>query len=177
METVNSTLRDSQASGVGPSSQLERGGTQGSQGIDEQILVGLQQSQSTHADSVGKETVTLQPPEICQSLRKEMMELHQQVTEDPMHIKHGIPFSQDIMIEELPAQFWLPSHLPTYDCTTNPAKRISKFYNAALLHRYTISFKCHVFVTTLTNSAQQWSGQLPAGSIRSFIEFSSLFWY
>ncbi|KAL2240232.1 UNVERIFIED_CONTAM: hypothetical protein Sindi_0664400 [Sesamum indicum] len=44
METIQSTLRSSQAS---------RGGTRGSQEIDEYILAGLQQDRSTPADFAG----------------------------------------------------------------------------------------------------------------------------
>ncbi|KAL0463035.1 UNVERIFIED_CONTAM: hypothetical protein Slati_0191100 [Sesamum latifolium] len=57
METINSTLRGSQASGARPSFQLERGGTIGSHGMDEQIPTGLQHDRSTPADFVGKEAV------------------------------------------------------------------------------------------------------------------------
>ncbi|KAL2251514.1 UNVERIFIED_CONTAM: hypothetical protein Sindi_2273700 [Sesamum indicum] len=42
METINSTLHGAQASGAGPSSQLERDGTLGGQGMVEQIPTGLQ---------------------------------------------------------------------------------------------------------------------------------------
>ncbi|KAL0301499.1 UNVERIFIED_CONTAM: hypothetical protein Sradi_6426700 [Sesamum radiatum] len=54
MKTINSTLRDSQASRAGPSSQLKRGWIPGSQGVDEQILTGLQQDWSACTDFVGK---------------------------------------------------------------------------------------------------------------------------
>ncbi|KAL0406173.1 UNVERIFIED_CONTAM: hypothetical protein Slati_3931200 [Sesamum latifolium] len=63
MKTVNSTLRGSQASGAGPSSQLEEV-EQGSQGIDEQIPTGLQQDRITPADFAGMEAATLRPPRI-----------------------------------------------------------------------------------------------------------------
>ncbi|KAL0405201.1 UNVERIFIED_CONTAM: hypothetical protein Slati_3834000 [Sesamum latifolium] len=142
VETINSILRGSQTSGAGPSSQLERGGTPASQGMDEQ---------------------------------KEIVELRQQVANETLPTKRGIPFSEHIIMEELPAHFRAPSHLPAYDGTTDPAKHICKFENAALLHRYTDGIKYRTFLTTLTNSAQQWFDQLPAGSVRSFAEFSSLF--
>ncbi|KAL0402166.1 UNVERIFIED_CONTAM: hypothetical protein Slati_4246500 [Sesamum latifolium] len=79
------------------------------------------------------------------------------------------------MTEELPAHFLAPSHLPAYDGTTDLAEHIRKFENAALLHRYSYGIKCRVFLTTLTNSAQQWFDQLPTGSVKSFAEFSFLF--
>ncbi|KAK4411860.1 hypothetical protein Sango_0259000 [Sesamum angolense] len=92
-----------------------------------------------------------------------------------MSIERGIPFNEHIMEEELPAHFRAPFHLPAYDGTTDPAEHIRMFENAALLYRYTDGVKCRVFLNTLTNSAQQWFNQLPAGSIISFAEFSSLF--
>ncbi|KAL0447515.1 UNVERIFIED_CONTAM: hypothetical protein Slati_1879400 [Sesamum latifolium] len=143
METINSILRGSQASGAEPSSQLERGGTPTSQGMDEQVPAGLQQDRSNHVDFLCKEAAGRQPPDIWKSLKKKMVELRQQVAK-----------------ETLP---------------TERAEYIRKFENAALLHRYTDGIKCRVFLTALTNSAQQWFNQLPAESVRSFTEFSSLF--
>ncbi|KAL0423319.1 UNVERIFIED_CONTAM: hypothetical protein Sradi_0866700 [Sesamum radiatum] len=92
-----------------------------------------------------------------------------------MSIERGIPINEHIMAEELPAHFRAPFHLPAYDGTTDPAEHIRMFENAALLYKYTNGVKCCVFLNTLTNSAQQWFNQLPAGSIISFAEFSSLF--
>ncbi|KAL0457977.1 UNVERIFIED_CONTAM: hypothetical protein Slati_0424900 [Sesamum latifolium] len=104
METINSILRGSQASGAGPSSQLERGGTPTSQGMDEQ------------------------------SLKKEIVELLQQVAKETLPTEHGILFSGHIMMEELPAHFRAPSHLLAYVGTTDPIQHIRKFENAVLLH-------------------------------------------
>ncbi|KAL0451238.1 UNVERIFIED_CONTAM: hypothetical protein Slati_1101900 [Sesamum latifolium] len=70
VETINLILYGSQASGVGPSSQLERGGTPASQGMDEQVPTGLQQDQSTPADFPCKEAAGRQPHDIWQSLKK-----------------------------------------------------------------------------------------------------------
>ncbi|KAL0309067.1 UNVERIFIED_CONTAM: hypothetical protein Sradi_5849000 [Sesamum radiatum] len=58
------------------------------------------------------------------------------------------------MMEKLLARFLAPSHLLAYDGTTDPTEHILKFENAALLHRYVM---------------------LSVGSVRSFVEFSSLF--
>ncbi|KAL0411923.1 UNVERIFIED_CONTAM: hypothetical protein Slati_3782000 [Sesamum latifolium] len=156
MKTINSTLCGSQASGVGPSSQLERGGTPATQDMKEQISAGLKQDRSTPADFAGKEAARHQLPDIWQSLKMEMVELCQQVARDTLPAEWGIPFSEHIMIEELPAHFRAPLHLSAYDGTTDPAKHICKFENAVLLHMYTDGLKCHVFLTTLTNFAHQW---------------------
>ncbi|KAL0423200.1 UNVERIFIED_CONTAM: Zinc finger BED domain-containing protein RICESLEEPER 2, partial [Sesamum radiatum] len=95
-----------------------------------------------------------------------MVELHQQVTKETMSTELSIPFNEHIMAEEFPAYFQAPLHLPTYDGTTNRAEHIHKFENIALLHSNGI--KCRVFLTALTNSAQQWFDQLSAGVVRSF---------
>ncbi|KAL0430899.1 UNVERIFIED_CONTAM: hypothetical protein Sradi_0715900 [Sesamum radiatum] len=54
-------------------------------------------------------------------------------------------------------------------------EHLSRFENAALLHRYTDGIKCRVFVTAFARVAQQWFNQLPIGAIGSFQEFRSLF--
>ncbi|KAL0405435.1 UNVERIFIED_CONTAM: hypothetical protein Slati_3857400 [Sesamum latifolium] len=64
-----------------------------------------------------------------------------------------------------------------YNGTTDPVEHLAHFGNAALLHRYTDSIKCRVFVTTFARAAQQWFNQLPARAIGSFQEFRSLFLY
>ncbi|KAL0402714.1 UNVERIFIED_CONTAM: hypothetical protein Slati_4301300 [Sesamum latifolium] len=45
---------------------------------------------------------------------------------------------------------------------------LSRFENAALLHRYTDGIKCHVFAITFARAAQQCFNQLPVGAIGSF---------
>ncbi|KAL0456593.1 UNVERIFIED_CONTAM: hypothetical protein Slati_0998500 [Sesamum latifolium] len=62
-----------------------------------------------------------------------------------------------------------------YDGTTDLQEHLSRFENAALLHRYTDDIKFQVFVTTFTRDAQQWFNQLPPAVIGSFQEFRSLF--
>ncbi|KAL0439114.1 UNVERIFIED_CONTAM: hypothetical protein Slati_2394400 [Sesamum latifolium] len=54
-------------------------------------------------------------------------------------------------------------------------EHLSRFENAALLHRYTDGIKCRIFITTFTRAAQQWFNQLPPDVIGSFREFRSLF--
>ncbi|KAK4394093.1 hypothetical protein Sango_1880100 [Sesamum angolense] len=51
-----------------------------------------------------------------------------------MPTEWGIPFTEHIMVEELPAHFWAPSYLLTYDGTSDSAEHIRKFNNATLLH-------------------------------------------
>ncbi|KAL0458404.1 UNVERIFIED_CONTAM: hypothetical protein Slati_0467600 [Sesamum latifolium] len=150
MDTINSAIRGSQTSGIGPSSQIEKGGTLASQGTGEQAP----------SDS----------SKISPFLR--ISESKRQL--DTLPRTPGSPCEQ-IMTKELPAHFRAPAHLPMYDGSIDPAEHIRRFDNVALLHRYTDSIKYRVFLTTLTNSAQQWFDQLLAGSIRSFAEFSSLF--
>ncbi|KAL0411282.1 UNVERIFIED_CONTAM: hypothetical protein Slati_3717900 [Sesamum latifolium] len=78
------------------------------------------------------------------------------------------------MADELPLNCHTPA-IAEYDGTSDPMEHLSRFENAALLHRYTDGIKCRVFVTTFARAAQQWFNQLPAGAIGSFQEFRSLF--
>ncbi|KAL0418811.1 UNVERIFIED_CONTAM: hypothetical protein Sradi_1294600, partial [Sesamum radiatum] len=48
----------------------------------------------------------------------------------------GIPFSEEIMADELPINWKEPS-LPEYYGTTDPQEHLSYFENVALLHCYT----------------------------------------
>ncbi|KAL0337571.1 UNVERIFIED_CONTAM: hypothetical protein Scaly_2032200 [Sesamum calycinum] len=60
--------------------------------------------------------------------------------------------------------------------TQLPAQEhLSRFENAALLHRYADGIKCRVFMTTFAWVAQQWFNQLPSAVIGSFHEFRFLF--
>ncbi|KAL0397380.1 UNVERIFIED_CONTAM: hypothetical protein Scaly_0186400 [Sesamum calycinum] len=103
---------------------LERGGTPRSKGVDEQISTGLQQDQSVPANFASKKTAFIQPSEIFQTPMKEMVELHHQGAKETMRAERGIPFNEHIMAEELPTHFRAPSHLPTYDGTTDPIEHI-----------------------------------------------------
>ncbi|KAL0406388.1 UNVERIFIED_CONTAM: Retrovirus-related Pol polyprotein from transposon opus [Sesamum latifolium] len=76
--------------------------------------------------------------------------------------------------DELPLNCRTPA-IAEYDGTMDPMEHLSRFENAALLHRYTDEIKCRVFVTTFARAAQQWFNQLPVGAIGSFQEFRSLF--
>ncbi|KAL0415760.1 UNVERIFIED_CONTAM: hypothetical protein Slati_3407900 [Sesamum latifolium] len=77
------------------------------------------------------------------------------------------------MADELPLNC-RTSAIAEYD-GTDPMEHLSRFENAALLHRYTDGIKCRVFVTTFARAAQQWFNQLPVGAIGNFQEFRSLF--
>ncbi|KAL0457982.1 UNVERIFIED_CONTAM: hypothetical protein Slati_0425400 [Sesamum latifolium] len=173
MDTVDSAVHRSQTSGMGPSSQAERRGTPASHGTGEPTY-GIQQDISLPEFEI-KETEGSTPTYTLQSLEREVMKLRQQVNKETLPTERGVPFDEHIMEEELPTHFRAPAHLSVYDGSADPSEHICKFENAAVLHRYADKIKCCVFLTTLTGSAQHWFDQLPAGSIRSFAEFSSLF--
>ncbi|KAL0439941.1 UNVERIFIED_CONTAM: hypothetical protein Slati_2477100 [Sesamum latifolium] len=78
------------------------------------------------------------------------------------------------MANEHPMNCRTPS-IAEYDGTSDSMEHLSRFENAALLHRYTDGIKCRVFVTTFARAVQQWFNQLPVGAIESFQEFRSLF--
>ncbi|KAL0407515.1 UNVERIFIED_CONTAM: hypothetical protein Slati_4065400 [Sesamum latifolium] len=92
----------------------------------------------------------------------------------PVEEQTDIPFTEGVMADELPINCRTPA-IAEYDGTTDPQEHLSRFENAALLHRYTDGIKCRVIVTTFTRTAQQWFNQLPPTVIRSFQEFPSLF--
>ncbi|KAL0409684.1 UNVERIFIED_CONTAM: hypothetical protein Sradi_1902800 [Sesamum radiatum] len=78
------------------------------------------------------------------------------------------------MADELPLNCRTPA-IAEYNGTADPMEHLSRFENAALLHRYTDGIKCRVFITTFAGAAQQRFNQLPIGVIESFQEFRSLF--
>ncbi|KAL0453054.1 UNVERIFIED_CONTAM: hypothetical protein Slati_1283500 [Sesamum latifolium] len=92
----------------------------------------------------------------------------------PEDERKGIPFTEVVMVDELPVNCRNPA-ITEYDGTTDPLEHLACFENAALLHRYTDGIKCRVLVTTFARAAQQWFNQLPVGAIGSFQEFRSLF--
>ncbi|KAL0414910.1 UNVERIFIED_CONTAM: hypothetical protein Sradi_1692700 [Sesamum radiatum] len=92
----------------------------------------------------------------------------------PVEEQPGISFTEEVMKNELPVNYRTPA-VAGYDGTTDPQEHLSRFENAALLHRYTDGIKCRVFVTTFARAAQQWFNQLPPAVIGNFREFHSLF--
>ncbi|KAL0451874.1 UNVERIFIED_CONTAM: hypothetical protein Slati_1165500 [Sesamum latifolium] len=69
------------------------------------------------------------------------------------------------MADELPLNCRTPA-IAEYDGTTDPMEHLSRFENAALLHRYTDGIKCRVFVTTFAREAQQWFQPAACGRYR-----------
>ncbi|KAL0444470.1 UNVERIFIED_CONTAM: hypothetical protein Slati_2169700 [Sesamum latifolium] len=58
------------------------------------------------------------------------------------------------MADELPINYRTPA-IAEYNGTSDPMEHLSRFENAALLHRYTDGIKYRVFVTTFARAAQQ----------------------
>ncbi|KAL0453588.1 UNVERIFIED_CONTAM: hypothetical protein Slati_1336900 [Sesamum latifolium] len=107
-------------------------------------------------------------------LQKGLQDVKYRIEGAPEDEQQGIPFTETVMADELPLNCRTPA-IAEYDGTTDPMEHLSRFENAALLHRYTDGIKCRVFVTTFARAAQQWFNQLPVGAIGSFQEFRSLF--
>ncbi|KAL0456210.1 UNVERIFIED_CONTAM: hypothetical protein Slati_0960200 [Sesamum latifolium] len=82
----------------------------------------------------------------------------------PTEEQAGIPFTEEVMADELPVNC-RTTVIAEYDGTTDPQEHLSRFENAALLHRYTNGIKCRVFVTTFARAAQQWFNKLPSATI------------
>ncbi|KAL0406135.1 UNVERIFIED_CONTAM: hypothetical protein Slati_3927400 [Sesamum latifolium] len=83
-----------------------------------------------------------------ESLQKGLQDVQYQVMGAPTEEQAGIPFIEEVMADELPVNWPIPV-IVEYDGTTDPQEHLSRFENAALLHQYTDSIKCRVFVTTL----------------------------
>ncbi|KAL0438685.1 UNVERIFIED_CONTAM: hypothetical protein Slati_2351500 [Sesamum latifolium] len=107
-------------------------------------------------------------------LQKGLQDVKYRIKETPEDEQQGVPFTETVMADELPLNYRTPA-IAEYDGTTNLMEHLSRFENAALLHRYTDGIKCRVFITTFARAAQQWFNQLPVGAIGSFQEFRSLF--
>ncbi|KAL0367022.1 UNVERIFIED_CONTAM: hypothetical protein Sradi_3592300 [Sesamum radiatum] len=107
-------------------------------------------------------------------LQKGLQDVKHQIEGAPEDERQGVPFTETIMADELPLNCRTPA-IAEYKGTTDPMEHLSRFENAALVHRYTDGIKCRVFVTTFAGVAQQWFNQLPVGVIGSFQEFRSLF--
>ncbi|KAL0416238.1 UNVERIFIED_CONTAM: hypothetical protein Slati_3455700 [Sesamum latifolium] len=107
-------------------------------------------------------------------LQKGLQDVKYQIEGAPEDERRGVPFTETVMADELPLNCRTPA-IAEYDDAADPMEHLSRFENAALLHRYTDGIKCRVFVTTFAGAAQQWFNQLPVGAIGSFQEFRSLF--
>ncbi|KAL0405118.1 UNVERIFIED_CONTAM: hypothetical protein Slati_3825700 [Sesamum latifolium] len=107
-------------------------------------------------------------------LQKGLQDVKYQIEGAPEDERQGVPFTETIMADELPLNCRTLA-TAEYDGTADTMEYLSRFENAALLHRYTDGIKYRVFVTTFAGAAQQWFNQLPVGAIGSFQEFRSLF--
>ncbi|XP_073120239.1 uncharacterized protein [Henckelia pumila] len=86
----------------------------------------------------------------------------------------NIPFSAEILESELPKNFKFP-HVGEYDGKGDPEEHLSRFENAALLHKYSDPIKCRVILNTLIGPAQQWFNLLRPGDIKEFKDFIKAF--
>lgn len=89
-------------------------------------------------------------------LQRELREVRRNMGQVP-RITRGVPFSENIANEDLPASFRPITF--EYDGTTDPWEHVCRFKNIAMVYRYTDGVRCHVFATTLTKAAQTWFSQ------------------
>ncbi|KZV33635.1 hypothetical protein F511_12334 [Dorcoceras hygrometricum] len=59
-----------------------------------------------------------------------------------------VPFSDEVLEADLPQHFKY-HNVGEYDGMGDPEEHLSRFENAALLHRYSDPIKCRIFLTTL----------------------------
>ncbi|KAL0402469.1 UNVERIFIED_CONTAM: hypothetical protein Slati_4276800 [Sesamum latifolium] len=109
-----------------------------------------------------------------ESLQKGLQDVQYQMMGAPAEEQADIPFTEEVIVDELPVNC-RTSAIVEYDGTIDSQEHLSRFENAALLHRYTDDIKCRVFVTTFACATQQWFNQLLPAVIGSFREFRSLF--
>ncbi|KAL0355873.1 UNVERIFIED_CONTAM: hypothetical protein Sradi_4034200 [Sesamum radiatum] len=100
-------------------------------------------------------------------LQKELQDVRYRIEGAPEDEQQRVIFTEAVMADELSANCRTPA-IAEYNGTTDPMEHLSRFENAALLHRYTDGIKCRVFVTTFVWTAQQWFNQLPVRAIGSF---------
>ncbi|KAL0439156.1 UNVERIFIED_CONTAM: hypothetical protein Slati_2398600 [Sesamum latifolium] len=103
-----------------------------------------------------------EPPEVppqwlarLDHLQKGLQDVKYQIEGAPEDERQGVPFTDTVMVDELPLNCHTPA-IAEYDGTTDPMEHLSRFENAALLHCYTDGIKYRVFVTTFARAAQQW---------------------
>ncbi|KAL0385988.1 UNVERIFIED_CONTAM: hypothetical protein Sradi_2993100 [Sesamum radiatum] len=83
-------------------------------------------------------------------LQKGLQDVKYWIEKAPEDEQQGIPFTETVMEDELPLNCCTPA-IAENDGTTDPREHLSRFENAALLHRYTDGIKCRVFVTTFAS--------------------------
>lgn len=83
------------------------------------------------------------------------------------------PLTKDILDDPLATLFRTLTN--EYDGMTNPHDHLNRFESGTSLLRYSKRVKFRAFLTTHTNSAQTWFGQLPLGFAQNFEEISTLF--
>ncbi|XP_073298454.1 uncharacterized protein [Primulina huaijiensis] len=106
--------------------------------------------------------------------REEIEQLKNKRSENLPPSTRAIPFSMELMTEELSKNFEFPN-IEEYDGKGDLEDHLSRFENAALLHQYTDSIKFRVFLTTLTGSVQRWFNLLRPSDIKAFSDFSRAF--
>ncbi|KAL0445747.1 UNVERIFIED_CONTAM: Pro-Pol polyprotein [Sesamum latifolium] len=86
-------------------------------------------------------------------LQKGLQDINYQIEGAPEDERQGVPLTEVVMADELPMNCRTPA-IAEYDGTTDPMEHLSRFENAALLHRYANGIKCRVFITTFVRAAQ-----------------------
>ncbi|KAL0394907.1 UNVERIFIED_CONTAM: hypothetical protein Slati_4456900 [Sesamum latifolium] len=159
---------------IGPAADPPRQSTSFDTFVEELSQVLLGAIQQIVAAALREHEVPPQWLARLEHLQKGLQDVKYQIEGAPEDERQGVPFIETVMADELPLNCHTPA-IAEYDGTTDPMEHLSRFENAALLHRYTDGIKCRVFITTFARAAQQWFNQLPVGAIGSFQEFRSLF--
>ncbi|GJX50267.1 reverse transcriptase domain-containing protein [Tanacetum coccineum] len=78
------------------------------------------------------------------------------------------PFTERIWYFEVPNKTRMPANVKTYDGTGDPEDHLKKFQADAKIERWAIPTWCHMFNSTLIDSARVWFDKLPPESIDNY---------
>ncbi|XP_073152353.1 uncharacterized protein [Henckelia pumila] len=112
--------------------------------------------------------------EEIKKLKEEMELLKKKQSGYLATLVRNIPLSAEILESEIPKNFKFP-HVGEYNGKGDLEEHLSRFENAALLHKYSDPIKCRVFLNTLVGPTQQWFYLLRPGDITEFKDFSKAF--
>lgn len=102
-----------------------------------------------------------------------LIELRAQDNNSPL-LPTSSPFVKRAQQETILKKFMIPT-METYDETENPRKHVLNYKIFMELQIHLNALMCKVFPTTLTRLAPTWFNSLELGSIKNFIDLTSVF--
>nr|GFB21274.1 reverse transcriptase domain-containing protein [Tanacetum cinerariifolium] len=84
-------------------------------------------------------------------------------------------FTPRVCYFNLPKWIRMPSHVKTYNGSEDPKDHLKNFQAAAKAERWSMPTWCHMFNSTLTESARVWFDDLPPESVDSYNDLKEAF--